>query len=1195
MTALLSIALFEAKQRFRLLSTWVYFLMFLSLSTLWVGAAGGVFKNATVSFGGRVLINAPMPIMFTASALACLGVVVVAAMMGRAVQQDFEYDMHHFFFTAPIRKHQYMLGRFLGAWLVLAAIFLSVPLGHVLGTWLPGVDPDRLGPFRLQAYVLSYFVALLPNLFIFGAIFYVLAALTRRMLPVYVSSVVMLIGYIVAPSLARDLDYKTLAALIDPFGTAAVIRLTEYWPIAERNTRLVLPEGVYLLNRVIWCSFSLVALMLGYWRFHFVGTLDGGTPGRADSDAPLRITMTAARTVEPPDFKARSLPLLLAQFTWLNLRETTKNIYFFVLVLAGVLTMYAGALDMGSIWGTNTYPLTYVVLEMVRKTFAPFMLVITTFYAGELVWREREHRMSQLLDALPVPSWLPMASKLGALIGLQMLLLLVVMLCGMSIQVFHGYFRFEPGLYLTQLYTIELPYYALVGVLAIAAQVLIGHKYVAYCAMILYYVATIMLAGLGLEHPLVLYGVTPEIRYSDMNGYGHFLLRERWYQLYWGGAALMLAVLTLVFWPRGVSEEWLTRRRLARHALTLPVIASFGAGALLFVATGSVLFYNLNVVNEFETAYRQGANRADYEKRYKQIAALPQPRIADVKLTVDIAPDQRRLSVKGRYLLENRGTQPIGTVYVTQEAHAVLRPLRFGVPARATLNDAALGMHAYALATPLAPGATLPLEFELVYEPKGIFGLGQDTPVVANGTFFNNSVLPHIGYQRDYELADPRDRRRHGLQPQARHPARDDPKGLADNMMSSDADWVTFDAVVGTAADQTAIAPGTLVKEWTRAGRRYFHYRADKPILNFYSFQSARYATRHDWWQDVGIEVYYHPGHEYNLDRITRGVRDALDYNTRNFGPYQHKILRVVEFPAYERYAQSYPNTVPFSESMGFIAKVDEKNPKDIDYPYYVTAHEVAHQWWGHQLVGGNTRGATVLSETLAEYSALMVMKKTFGPERMRRFLRYDLDMYLMGRAMENKTELPLADNENQGYIHYRKGSLAMYQLQDIVGEERINTLLRQLLRQYAFRNGPYPSVTALVEGLRAAVPPAQAYLVDDLFNAIVLYDNRALSATYGKRADGRYDVTVTVHAAKLRADGLGAEKEAPLADFIDVGVDDKDGKPLARERKLMDRRETTYTMIVARRPARAGIDPDNKLIDRKPGDNMIAVETTAP
>ncbi|GGB91042.1 ABC transporter permease/M1 family aminopeptidase [Pseudoduganella buxea] len=1194
MTALVSIALFEARQRFRLLSTWVYFLMFLALSTLWVGAAGGVFKNATVSFGGRVLINAPLAIMITASALGCLGVVVVAAMMGRAVQQDFEYEMHPFFFTAPIRKYQYMFGRFLGAWLVLAVIFSSILLGHLAGTWLPGVDPERLGPASLQAYLLPYFVTLLPNLFIFGAIFFVMAALTRRMLPVYVSSVVMLIGYIVAPSLARDLDYKTLAALIDPFGTAALLRLTEYWPIAERNTRLVLLDGVYLLNRAIWCSFSLVALLLGYWRFHFIGTLDGGHAPRGDSDEPIRITATAARTAEAPDFKARSLVLLLAQFTWLNLRETTKNVYFFVIVLAGVLTMYAGALDMGSIWGTNTWPLTYVVLDMVKRMFAPFMLVITTFYAGELVWREREHRMALLLDALPVPSWLPMLSKLFALIGLQALLLLVVMLCGVSIQLFHGYFKLEPALYFTELFTIELPAYALVAVLAIAVQVLTGHKFVGYFTMIVYYVGTVTLKGLGLEHPLLMYGVTPEIVYSDMNGFGHFLPRERWYQVYWAACAVMLAVLTLVFWPRGASEEWLTRRRLARHALTVPVLATFGGALLVFLGAGGVLFYNLNIANEFETAYRQGTQRADYERKYRHLAAVAQPRITDVKLHVEIMPEQRRLVVKGRYLLVNRGSTPIGTIYVTQEKHAVMGQPRFGVPARVVLDDGETGFHGYALATPLAPGAALPMTFELAYDPKGIFGLGTDTPVVANGTFFNNRVLPHIGYQRDNELADPRDRRKHKLPAQERKLARDDPKGLANNVLGNDADWVAFDAVIGTSADQVAVAPGTLVKEWRDpkdGARRYFHYRMDKPILNFYSFQSARYAVRHDWWQDVGIEVYYHPGHEFNLDRITRGVKDGLDYFSRNYGPYQHKVLRVVEFPRYERYAQSYPNTVPFSESMGFIAKVDEKNPKDIDYPYYVTAHEVAHQWWGHQLVGGNTRGATVLSETLAEYSALMVMKKAFGRERMRRFLRYDLDMYLHGRAMETRRELPLADNEDQGYIHYRKGSLAMYQLQDIVGEERINTLLRSLLQQYGFRAGPYPSVTALVEGLRAIVPREQAYLVDDLFNAIVLYDNRALSATATRRKDGRYDVTVTVHAAKLRADGLGAEKDVPLADLIDIGVDDKDGNSLARERKLVDRREMTYKITVAGRPARAGIDPDNKLIDRKPHDNMIAVD----
>ena len=105
-----AIAYFEARQRLKLLSTWVYFGGFLALSLLWMAAAGGLFKEASVSFG-NMTINSPRSLMFTVSALGSLGVVVIAAMMGRSVQQDFEYDMQHFFFSAPITKHAYMLGR----------------------------------------------------------------------------------------------------------------------------------------------------------------------------------------------------------------------------------------------------------------------------------------------------------------------------------------------------------------------------------------------------------------------------------------------------------------------------------------------------------------------------------------------------------------------------------------------------------------------------------------------------------------------------------------------------------------------------------------------------------------------------------------------------------------------------------------------------------------------------------------------------------------------------------------------------------------------------------------------------------------------------------------------------------------------------------------------------------------------------
>lgn len=1187
-----AIASFEARQRLKLLSTWVYFAGFFALALLWMAAAGGALKQANVSFGG-VMIDSPRSLMLTASYLGSFGVVVIAAMMGRSVQQDFEYDMQHFFFSAPISKAQYMFGRFLGAYLTLAVIFTSIILGAWLGRYLPGVDAEKLAQPSLLAYLMPYLLVILPNILIFGAVFFMLAALSRRMLPVYISSVVMLVAYLVAPGLARDLDYKTLAALIDPFGTMAVGRVTEYWPIIERNTRMFWPEGVYLVNRLMWASFAILGLLAGYWRFHFIASIDTGrAPG--DSEAARQLSSTAEQTREQPDFASRSLPLLLAKMSWMNLRESTKNIYFLVIVLAGVLMMFASSLDLGSMYGTPTYPVTYLVLESIAETFALFMFIITTFYAGELVWREREARISQMFDALPIPNWLPLLAKLLALIGLQALLMLVVMLCGMSIQIAQGYFLLEPGLYAHHLFLVLLPGYALHAVLAIALQVLINQRYMAYFVMIVYYIFSVAGASLGIDDPMLIYGNAPSFIYSAMNGYGHYLTREHWFLLYWSGAALILVLLSLLFWSRGTPHSWSQRLQLARHGLTAPVLGGFALGLLVFGGAGGLLYYNTHVANRFESGWQKDAARAAYERLYRQYLTLPQARITDVKLDVAIDPAQRTLVVKGRYLLQNKGSQPVTDVIVYQDSKASSYSVRFSQASRPGLRDTLLGFYSYKLVTPLAPGEKLAMDFDLAYQPQGILGLGGETPVIANGTFFSNEVLPHIGYQAALELQDAGDRKKHGLPAREQLPPRDDAAGLANNNVSSDADWISFDATVSTSADQTAIAPGTLVKQWTSKDRHYYHYRMEQPILNLYAFQSARYQVKRDWWQDVSIELYYHPGHGYNLERMNKGIKEALDYYTRNFGPYQNKLVRIVEFPRYASYAQALPTTIAYSEAMGFIAKVNERNAKDVDYPFYVTAHEVAHQWWGHQLVGGNTRGATVLSETLAEYSALMVMKKNVGPERMRRFLRYDLEQYLMGRAVERKKELPLADNENQNYIQYRKGSLAMYQLQEAIGEARINAALKDMLAEYHHRAGPYPSVSVLIAALRKITPPDYAYLIDDVFNQIVLYENHAVSASARRLPDGRYEVAFSVSAAKVRATEQGAEMDMLLRDWIEVGIDDKDGNSLYRERKLMTHKDNLYTVIVNGRPAKAGIDPDNKLIDRKPRDNMINVELLA-
>ena len=1183
-----SIMLFELRQKFRSVSTYVYFLMFFSLAMLWMAAAGGAFSGAVISFGGKTHINAPTSVSQTITFLGYFGVVIVAAMMGRAIQQDTENNIWHFFYTSPINKVQYLGGRFLGAFITLIFIFSSIGLGAWLGCYLPGIEPVRLGPVIPLAYVLPYFFSLIPNIIIFGALFFTMGALLRRMLPVYVASVVLLIGYLASGPLLQDLDNKTLAALIDPFGSRAISLLTEYWSVADKNTKLVPLSGIYLTNRLIWGAFGLVMIVTCFWRFHFAAY---STAGKQKKESVAPAALTKRITDVHTDFSGRGMVRMFIAQTSLNLRETVKNIYFIAIALCSVLFMASTAPVITKMFGTSTYPVTYAVLEVLSGSFSLFMLIITTFYAGELVWRERDARISQLFDTLPVPNSLPFLSKLLALTLLQGLLLIVLMVFGILFQTIKGYHDYELAQYVYQLFLIQWPEYILIAVLAMSIQVIINNKYVGYFVMILYYIAGAALPGLGFEHPMLIYGNVPRLVFSAINGYGHFLPEIRWTEAYWSGAALLLIAASLLLWVRGTTTDWRGRIRLAKlHAGTGSTVLGI-AGILCFSIAGGVLFYFNNVVNKYKNTFDRQSEQTAYETKYKQFERVPQPRITDVQLNVDIFPDVRRAHITGSYILTNRSSQPVQTVFITEDDDIVIQRFRFDRESKVNIEDKQLGFYSYSLKQALQPGESMKFDFDLSVDPKTVFGMSKNTTVLFNGTFFNSQLTPHIGYQPRIELNDDKDRRKHGLKEKERIAKRDDVEALQNNYISNDADLIRFDATVSTSADQMAIAPGAFDREWTKDGRRYFHYALNKPIWNFYSFQSGKFDVKKAKWNDVDIEIDYQHGHEYNLDRMIKGVQESLDYYTKNFSPYQHKMVRIIEFPRYQSFAQAFPNTIPFSESIGFIAKVDDKDPKDLDYPFYVTAHEVAHQWWAHQVLAGNTQGETVLSETLAQYSALMVMKHHYGEAKMRRFLKFELDRYLMGRGQERKKELPLALNENQQYLHYAKGSLVMYLLQDQIGEEKVNAALHDVVTKYAYKGPPYPTSRVLVDAIRQVTPADKQTLIDDLFDSIILFENRALSASAKPVGNGHYEVTVQVASAKYKADELGAEKEVPLHEWIDIGVDDKEGNPLLRERHYIDRKTLTFTLLVKGEPAKAGIDPDNKYIDRTPDDNMIKVD----
>ncbi len=1185
----------------------VFFVTFVFFFLLAFGAATS--DNIQIGGIGNVHINSPDALAQTHLVFSLIAMFIVTAFLANIVLRDLELRTAETFFTTPIRKRDYLFGRFLGAYGVALLLLAAVPLGTFLGTLMPWLDPERLGPFVPAYYLYPFVVIGALNLLFAGALAFALATLTRSMGMTYVGIVAFFLLYGVTQNFLGEPAYRAVVALFDPFGGTAYQEVTRYWTAYERNRQLVPLGGAFLLNRAIWFGISLVIVALTAWRFRFETVARKRL--RRGKTAPEDLTKTPAITV------ATLSPVHLAHgfaADWrrlfarcrLEIGHVVKSVPFLVLVALALISTGFSFYGAGQFLGTDIYPVTRELTDVMQGTFSLSLLIVVVYVSAELVWREREVRLHEVIDATPVPGWVFAGSKMLAVLGVVAVLLASGVVFSALYQLSQGYTNFEWGVYLTRHMLDYGRLFYVFAVFAVLVQCLVPNKFVGMGIMVACIISLFALEPLGFEDPLYRLGDRADVAYSDMNGWGHFSRIALWYGAYWAAFSLLFYVLAHLFWPRGAAEPLRLRLRTVPQRPS-PAIAGLGALALAgILGTGGVIYHNTHILNPYVTAKDIERRQVAYEKRYRPLETVPQPRITAIELALDLYPGARRYEARGSYTLENRGDQPVTVVHVGFNPGTEVHALSLDGE-KPTSTDAEFNVHHIRLARPMAPGEVRTLHFETGRTARGFRHArnaagpfaGGDLAVVANGTLlYGGDAMPYIGFSRNFILADPNKRRKYGLPDIERFPDLDDMAAARNSYLSHDSDWVRFRTTVSTSSDQIAVAPGYPVRDWTEGDRHYTTYEMDAPIQNLVAWLSARYARRHAEWNGVSLDVYYHPGHAYNVEKMLDTMKKALAYYGANFAPYQYRQMRILEFPAFfGRFAQSFPNTIQWSEGLGFIARVDE--PTDIDYVFYVGAHEMAHQWWGHQLSSANVQGQTVLVETLAQYSALMVMEHEYGPDLMRRFLKYELDNYLSSRGRESREEMPLVRVEDQPYVHYRKGSLVMYALKDYLGEERVNRALAALLAEKAYAFDPYPRSVDLLRHLKAvAETPAERALISDLFERITLFDLKVTDAVVEPRNDGRFDVTITVRAKKLEADGKGRESERPLDMPIDIGVftarpDDRDFGPdavlhLAKHRITSG--ENTVRLVVDQRPAFVGVDPYVKLIDRNSDDNVRAV-----
>ena len=1206
------IFLFEIKYRVRRPATWAYFGILLLFGLIM--AIGGNGPSSEKTF-----VNSPVAIATLLSTISIFGIMLSSAIMGVPVYRDIEHKSENYYFSYPITEKGYLLGRFFGSLTVLFMISLGLHLGLIIG-FLIGpyagyVEADRFTTFNLWHYLQPTFMLYWTNFFFAGCIFFALVTLTKRVMLAYAGGAILFITYLITLTLTQDIDNKNLVSLLDPFGFGSYFNIIRYWTPEEQNTLTVPFEGMLVWNRILWMGIGLCALLFTLYRFDFQKFLNKNYSSKKKNDNLDKDNADAAFTRIPTVSKVFSTSLnikLLFNLAFMEFRNIIRDNFFIAILIAAVLFLFFDAWYGAPMYGTPSLPLTVYMLEVKNGNYIVLIFILIVFMTGEVLHRERSVNYDQIFGALPLPNSLVYGSKFLALMMVSFVLVTIILISGVFNQVIKGYFNFEFEKYFIDLYLIEYPKYITFILLAFFVHSLVTKKFIGHVIAIAIWLLLFGLNTLGdVDNNLYLYSYSPNYIVSDMNGFGHFAEALFWFRTYWLACGGVLSVIGYLFWKRGTDSGANARWQVAKERMNGKTISALTILLVIFIGSGVFINYNTKTLNNYKTVKQTKLATAEYEKLLSKYDRIAQPKVIDVKLNADLFPETRSAKMKVTYKIVNKSNQTIDSLHLNWGAEGLLKKkvdsfTIDGKTPKLVKRYDEFGYEIYAFDKPLKPKDTVTMVLNVATFYKGFPNEGTAAEIVYNGTFLNNDFFPSFGYNSDRELTSDQDRKKYNLPSKDySSPVQSDAWGLSNLFFNDDADYVRFEGTVSTSADQIAVLPGYLQKKWIQNGRNYFKYKMNDELIFFFNISSAAYKIHREVWsgksgEKVNIEIFYHPTHSYNINRIVNSVRKSMDYYTENYGPFQYTQMRILEFPRYSTFAQSFPNTVPFSESFGWVG--DFSNPNDLDYLFTVTAHEVAHQWWGHQVTPAFTRGSNQISESMAEYSSLMVMKKEYGVDAMQKFLNDELNTYLRGRANEGKFEKTLVDNDNQAYVWYQKGGLILYGLQDLIGEKKLNNAFKSYMEAARFRpKAPYTTTLEWYDYMKAATPDSLQYYLEDSFKKITLYSNKITKASYKKLEKDKYEVNVEVESYKSYFDGNGKlTSHGTKSNLLEIGIFDTDLKnkdgiakksPIILEKIWVKPGKSTFTYITTKVPLKAGIDPYNKMIDRVPDDNVLDID----
>jgi len=955
-----------AKQEFRyqLLSWQSLIVSGLLFGLAFIFTANGVEFQGTAR-GGNVFINSPYMIAKFLIMMSILSLFIAPSYLASAVLKDRESKFDGLLFSTPINKKDYVAGRFIGSFSAFLIVMAASPIGMWLGTFWPWVVPETLGEQATMNYITVYLAIILPTVFTVSALIFAITLIFPRIIYAYLAALLLVVLFVTV-----DLS-TSVSGVWDPFMGDLYASHTEYWTAAVRNSQMISISGELLINRIGWTAIGLLSLVIAYSFFSMRSNAKQAKVSqkheKSESNLKAKVDLIADLS---SSWHANSHWQQLLHCLKFEAFSVFKSVPFLVLMSLCLFLLFFSLTGRQTVYDVNTYPLTQFLLSAIRQALTGALMVVLAFYSAEIMWRERRCKINGVMDALPTPNWVFVVSKVGALVLVMLAIVALGITLAIGLQLVSGHYDLQLDLYIGRGLIYYPIAYIYLAILACFLQVMSNNRVIGMLAFI-FFIGLLTLSRdlLGIEHMLLSYGL-PGVwaPLSEMNPNSRLATAGIWLRVYWGAIAGMLLMLTYMFYTRGTAQSMRFRLKKLTAFKTKGYAIVSSILLVIFVSAGSFIYYNTNVINHYRSSLDLEQLNLDYEERYKQYANLPMPSFVEVKIDVDIFPIKRRIEARSTQILENKTDEEINVIHLIFPLQAQVVSVDVQ-GANLTSVDESLAYYIFNLAKPMLAGEKRTLTFETLIAHQGFTNNSQDIRLVRNGSFFGNNLLaPRIGFHNALLIRDNKKRKSYGLDPLPRVPSIEDTHLHHKNYVSHDSDFVKFETTVSTIAGQQAIAPGYLIKQWQAGDREYFHYKMDKPIMNYYSYLSADYAVKRDVVNGIKVDVYYHKTHEYNVDRMIESAKDSLSYYSKAFSPYQYKQLRILEFPGYQTLARAYPNTIAFSENIGFVA--DQRDPHQIDLPYYVTAHEVAHQWWAHQVMAANAQGGTMVVETLAQYSA---------------------------------------------------------------------------------------------------------------------------------------------------------------------------------------------------------------------------------